>query len=71
MNINKNVFARELARNCLTLKELSAISGVNVVTLTRVKRGIQIPQPITVGKIAKALNISIEDLVSGEEQKEG
>lgn len=67
MNINRRVFAKELARNCMTLKELSNRSGVNVVTLTRIRRGVQIPQPITVGKIARALNVSVEDLVTDGE----
>jgi len=66
MNFNILVFRTELARNCLTMKELSKKSGVSDVTLTRVNQGKQIPQPVTVGKIAKALKVDVEKLINVE-----
>jgi len=63
MKINHTVLLTELARKCMTLRDLSIISGVNTVTLTRIKTGVQEPQPITIGKIARALEIEVERLI--------
>ena len=65
MKIDRSIFMTELARNCMTLKDLSVKSGVNTVTLARIKNGSQEPQPATIGKIAKALNITVEALIEG------
>lgn len=66
MKLNRDAFYTELARNCMTLKDLSTISGINAVTLTRINKGIQEPQPVTVGKIAIALGCSVEQLIKSE-----
>lgn len=67
MRINREALYTELARSCMTLKDLSEKSGVNTVTLTRINRGTQEPQPLTVGKIAKALNVDVEILLAKED----
>ena len=67
MRINRTVFLNELARNCMTLKELSRMSGVNTVTLTRINQGTQNPMPATVGRIAKALGVPVEVLIKEED----
>lgn len=66
MKLNRDALYTELARNCMTLKELSLISGINTVTLTRINRGLQEPQPITVGKMALALGVPVEQLIKSE-----
>lgn len=43
--------------------ELSKESGVNQVTITRMKAGTQQPRPQTLGKIARALGVKVEDLL--------
>lgn len=63
MKINKEKLLLALAKSCLSLTELSILSGVNTVTLTRVCKGTQNPLPKTIGKIAKALNVTIESLI--------
>ena len=67
MRINRTVFLNELARNCMTLKELSRMSGVNTVTLTRINQGTQNTMPATVGRIAKALGVPVEVLIKEED----
>lgn len=65
MKLNTGFLMMELARQCMTLRDLSAQSGVNAATLTRIKTGVQDPQPATIGKIAKALNVNVETLILG------
>ena len=64
MKINHTVFLNELARNCMTLKELSEKSGVSYMTVNRIKNGTQELMPKTVGKLAKALNVTVETLIT-------
>lgn len=42
---------------------LSEKSGVNQVTIARIKAGTQQPRPQTLGKIARALGCKVEDLL--------
>ncbi|MCL2599745.1 MAG: helix-turn-helix domain-containing protein [Treponema sp.] len=67
MGFKENLKA-ELAYSGMLLKELSALSGVNLNTLNNYlsKRG-QIPSVEVGVKIAKALGVSVEFLVLGEE----
>lgn len=68
MNINLEMISKALAENCMTWKDLSAISGVSTVTLARINKGVQEPQPITVGRICRALNLSIDQIIKTEEK---
>jgi transcriptional regulator with XRE-family HTH domain len=52
-----------LAKSCLSMTELSKLSGINKVTLTRIRKERQEPKPKTVGKIAKALNVDVTELI--------
>ena len=51
-----------LGGGCLGLNELSKKTNLNYSTLTRIKSGSH-ANPATVGKIAKALNIRVEELI--------
>lgn len=53
----------ELARLCLSKKELCDLSGVDVVTLSRIINGSQNPRPATIGRIAKALGVDVTELL--------
>lgn len=64
MNIDKNKLDVIMAKQCLTSEMLSKITGVSQVTIARLKRGVQKPRPVTVGKIAKALDCKVEDLIN-------
>jgi DNA-binding Xre family transcriptional regulator len=63
MKIDKNKLDLAMAANCISYEKLSKITGVSQVTIARMKNGSQNPRPITVGKIAKALNVKVEDLI--------
>lgn len=65
MNIRKNSLDLAMARECCTAEQLAKLTGVSQVTLARIKRGAQQPRPATIGKIAKALNVRVEDLIEG------
>lgn len=65
MKISNCKFNVALANSCITMRELSELSGVNVTTLSRINSGKQIPSPKTIGKIAKALNVSVESIIGG------
>lgn len=66
MRIDRTVFLNELARNCMTINDLSKKAGVSYVTVHRIKNGTQEPMPKTVGKLAKALNVTVETLIKEE-----
>lgn len=63
MNIDKNKLDVIMAKQCLSSEMLSKITGVSQVTIARLKRGVQQPRPVTVGKIANALGVKVEDLI--------
>lgn len=63
MLINNDKYILLLANKCISEKELSKLSGVSTVTLSRIKKGEQTPRPQTIGKIAKVLNVKVEFLI--------
>lgn len=46
--------------------DLSAATGLSVGAICRIERGVHTPQLGTVGKLAKALNLQVNDLVQWE-----
>lgn len=63
MRIDAKKYNLLLANEAMSVKELADLSGINEVTLCRVKNGLQAARPQTLGKIAKALNCRVEDLI--------
>lgn len=55
-----------MAKKCLSSEQLSKVTGVSQVSIARFRKGTQEPRPKTVGKIAKALNVSVEELIEYE-----
>jgi transcriptional regulator with XRE-family HTH domain len=68
-DVNKYEFL--IASKCLSEKELSEISGVGRATLSQIKNNIRKPMPKTVGRIAKALEVKVEELVLDSEVRKG
>jgi len=66
MKIIKDKLELAMAKSCITLKELSSKSGIRQETIVRIKNDIQNAQPSTVGKLAKALNVNVEELIESE-----
>lgn len=63
MKIDSNKLELAMGNACITAEKLADKTGIGTCTLTRIKKGQQNPRPATVGKIAKALNVKVEDLV--------
>lgn len=63
MKIDKMKLDLAMANKQYLAKELSEKCGVSQVTITRITKGIQEARPETVGKIAKALDVSVADLI--------
>lgn len=66
MKIDTHKLAIEMARNCLSFENLSKGAGISRTTLQRIKSGKQIARPQTIGKLAKALEVKVEDLLTQE-----
>lgn len=66
MKIDTHKLSVEMARNCFSTEQLSKDAGVSRVTLQRLKSGRQVARPQTIGKLAKALEVKVEDLLKEE-----
>lgn len=53
----------ERARAGFTVDDLSKKSKVGRQTISRIEKGMTEPRISTIGKIAKALNIDVEELI--------
>ena len=62
MRIDRIKFITVLAKQDMTLTRLAELSGVNRVTLSNIKCGKSCKNEIG-QKIAKALNVKVEDLL--------
>ncbi len=63
MKISKSKLEMIMAEQCLTAENLAKLTGVSQVTIARMKRGVQNGRPATLGKISKALNVPVRDLL--------
>ena len=53
-----------MANACITINELSKKSNVSRYTLNKYTSGKSNPKPATIGKLAKALNVPVEELIN-------
>lgn len=67
MQLDKRKVSMAMAEAVITSAELSTKAGIHISTLIRALNGTQVPTPVTVGKIAKALNVSVESIIKKEE----
>jgi DNA-binding Xre family transcriptional regulator len=65
MQLNRKKLDLALASNCYNLRDLKQAAGVSNSTITKILGGRMPLQPKTLGKIAKALNVRVEDLIEG------
>jgi len=65
MDINYNVYEHRRERN-MTLRELSALSGVSKSQINLIENGRSHPNVYTLCLIAKALKVSPHDLFMAE-----
>ena len=59
MKLNKQALMLALCRNCMNKGELAKLSGVAMSTINGKKDVL----PKTLGKLAKALNVPVEELI--------
>ena len=63
MKINKEKLELLLARKCIPGYELMEKAGLQSHTFSRIRNGFPNLRPKTVGKIAIALDVSVEELL--------
>lgn len=66
MKIDKMKIDVAMANKGYSAKELSEKCSVSQITIARLKRGVQKARPETIGKIAKALDVPVENLIDME-----
>ncbi|EOU2061886.1 helix-turn-helix domain-containing protein [Clostridium perfringens] len=67
MNLDLNKLKLLQARACLSTNDLTDITGLSRVTISRVINGKGKATPKTIGLIAKALKVDVIELLSDEE----
>ncbi len=74
MKIDKHKLDIAMGNACLTFGELSTLSGVSRVSVNKFLSGRSNARPATIGRIAKALNVPVQEIIETsaatlEEQK--
>ena len=59
------------ARRGFPLRELSRRSGVRVETISRLERGVNRPQVMTIQKLARALEVDVGELLDADQKPAG
>lgn len=63
MKFSQKKYELLAAAKCLSDKDISILSGVGRSTITQIKKGRRIAMPQTLGKLAKALNVNVTELI--------
>lgn len=63
MKIDTTKLDVAMANACMSAADLCDKSEISKPTFAKIRTGKRNPKPITVGKIAKALNCSVTDLL--------
>lgn len=66
MTIDVRLLKLAMARACLDVKELGAAADVGTATLTRILRGGENVRCSTVGKLARALDVDVAEIIVKE-----
>jgi DNA-binding Xre family transcriptional regulator len=66
MYLDKKKLELAMARKCVSIDNLSELTGISVYSLTRLKNGIQKGRTKTVGLIAKALEVDVTEIIIDE-----
>lgn len=65
MKINSKKVEMMLADRCMLYSDLAKKSNLSSFTITRMRTGAEV-NPSTVGKIAKALGVTVQELIETE-----
>lgn len=63
MKLDTNKFEKVLADKGLMLKDLCDKAELAEVTLRNIRQGKRTPRPATLGRIAKALGVDVQDII--------
>lgn len=63
MRVNVNKIKLAQANECLSVNELVKRTGLGRATVSKIINGMSKPSTKTLGLIAKALNVSVEDII--------
>lgn len=63
MNLDLNKFRIAQARACLSVDEIVKKTGLGRTTISKTINGKISPTPKTIGLLAKALNVDVEEIV--------
>ena len=66
MKLNQDQIKLEMARQRLTVNELCQKAGVSYLSFSNINAGKQNPRPVTVGKLAYALGVPVEQIIEME-----
>lgn len=67
MKLDKNKVQMAMAKECMNPYDLCRNAPITYQTYQRVVLKEQTCKPATIGKIAKALNVQVEDLIEGSQ----
>jgi len=66
MKLNQDQIALELARQRLSAAELCGKAGISYPAFMKCKSGKHEPRPSTIGKLAYALGVPVEQIIEME-----
>ena len=66
MKVNKQKLELAMANACMNMDDLSESAEVSRISISKYLLGLRNPKPKTLGKIAKALNVPVEQLIDLE-----
>lgn len=69
MKANRKKIELAMARKCISLNELQEKAGMPLPTVKGVIYGKSV-KPVTLGKVARALEVEIEEIMEKEEEDE-
>ena len=55
-----------MADRGLYLKDLCKMANISEICFRNIRQGKSIPKPATVGKIARALNVNVQEIIAEE-----
>lgn len=58
----------EQARACFTVEELAVKAEISRISLSRILSGENKATPKTIGKLARALNVDVTEIIVNEEE---
>ena len=63
MNISKEKLQIAMGNACMNTVQLAKVAGISRISINAYMTKKRNPKPATVGRIAKALHVKVEDLV--------